>query len=44
VPGPDINTFGVVALPTEKNSIYQISAFYYGQSSNVAHQTTGNGQ
>ncbi|HEY0803714.1 MAG TPA: fibronectin type III domain-containing protein [Pseudonocardiaceae bacterium] len=42
--GPDINTCGVVTLPTEKNATYQIRAFYYGQSSNVAHQTTGNGQ
>jgi hypothetical protein len=39
--GPQINTCGVVTLPTEKNATYLIRAFYYGQSSNIAHQTTG---
>jgi hypothetical protein len=41
--GPDINTCGIVTLPTEKNATYLIRAFYYGDPSNIAHQTTGGG-
>ena len=42
--GPDINTCGVVTLPTEKKATYLIRAFYYGHPSNTAHQTTGGGR
>jgi hypothetical protein len=41
--GPDIDTCGVVTLPTEKNATYLIRAFYYGHPSNTAHRTTGGG-
>jgi hypothetical protein len=38
---PDINSFGLITLPTEKTATYRVRPFYYGKSSNVAHQTTG---
>jgi hypothetical protein len=40
---PNINTCGIVTLPSEKNAAYLIRAFYYGHSSDVAHRTTGGG-
>lgn len=39
---PGINATGVVTLPSEKDATYQVRAFYYGDPSNIAHQTTGN--
>jgi hypothetical protein len=41
---PNVNAFGLVTLPTEKRASYRVRAFYYGRSSNVAHQTTGKDQ
>ncbi|OLB81208.1 MAG: hypothetical protein AUI14_04125 [Actinobacteria bacterium 13_2_20CM_2_71_6] len=38
---PDINSFGLVTLPNEKAASFRVRAFYYGNSSNVAHQKTG---
>jgi hypothetical protein len=38
---PDVNTYGLVTLPTEKHDEYRVRAFYFGQSSNVVHETTG---
>jgi hypothetical protein len=38
---PDVNTYGLVTLPTEKHAQYRVRAFYFGQSSNVVHETTG---
>ena len=38
---PDINSYGLVTLPTEKRASYRVRAFYYRRSSNIAHQTTG---
>jgi hypothetical protein len=40
---PDVNSFGLVTLPTEKRASYRVRAFYFGAPSNVAHQTTGAG-
>jgi hypothetical protein len=38
---PNINSYGLITLPTEKHASFRIRAFYYGDSSNVAHQQTG---
>jgi hypothetical protein len=38
---PDINSFGLITLPNEKKASFRVRAFYYGKSSNVAHQMTG---
>jgi hypothetical protein len=38
---PDIDSVGLITLPTEKKASYRVRAFYYGKQSNVAHQTTG---
>jgi hypothetical protein len=38
---PDVNTYGLVTLPTEKHAQYRVRAFYFGPSSNVVHETTG---
>jgi len=38
---PDVNTYGLVTLPTEKHAEHRIRAFYFGQSSNVVGETTG---
>jgi hypothetical protein len=37
---PQVNSFGLVTLPTEKRASYRVRAFYYGQPSNVASRTT----
>lgn len=39
---PNVNSTGLITLPDEKLASYRIRSFYYGQSSNVAHQRTGN--
>jgi hypothetical protein len=38
---PDINSVGLITLPTEKKATYRVRAFHYGAPSTVAHQTTG---
>jgi hypothetical protein len=38
---PNVNSAGLITLPDEKQASYRIRAFYYGQPSNLAHQTTG---
>jgi hypothetical protein len=38
---PDVNCFGLVPLPDEKQVMVRVRAFYYGKPSNLAHQTTG---
>jgi hypothetical protein len=38
---PNVNSVGLVTLPSEKEATYRIRAFYYGPASNIAHQTTG---
>jgi hypothetical protein len=38
---PNINSFGLITLPTEKAASYRVRAFYYGKSSNVVTRTTG---
>lgn len=38
---PDVNSFGLITMPHEKQATYRIRAFYYGRQSNVVHQTTG---
>lgn len=38
---PNVNSVGLITLPDEKNATYRVQAFYYGQSSNGAHQRTG---
>ena len=38
---PDVNSVGIVTLPTEKDAVYRVRAFSFGASSNVVHETTG---
>lgn len=38
---PDINSTGLITLPTEKEASYRIRAFTYGERSNVVRLTTG---
>ncbi|MFC8827526.1 hypothetical protein ACFT9I_19550, partial [Streptomyces sp. NPDC057137] len=38
---PDINSFGLITLPEEKQASYRVRAFVYGEQSNVVHLTTG---
>jgi hypothetical protein len=38
---PNVNSFGLITLPTEKQATYRLRAFYYGRPSNVAHRRTG---
>jgi hypothetical protein len=38
---PNITSVGMVTLPNEKKASYRVRAFYYGESSNVAHRKTG---
>ncbi|WP_202919206.1 fibronectin type III domain-containing protein [Saccharothrix deserti] len=38
---PDVRSFGLITLPTEKSATYRVRAYYYGAASNVAHQKTG---
>ncbi|MFC9843620.1 fibronectin type III domain-containing protein [Streptomyces sp. NPDC060223] len=38
---PDINSTGLITLPTEKQASYRVRAFTYGEVSNVVHLTTG---
>jgi hypothetical protein len=40
---PNINSFGLITLPSEKTAKYRVRAYYYGTPSNLAHQTTGVG-
>jgi hypothetical protein len=40
---PDMNSVGIVTLPTEKDAAYRVRAFYFGASSNVVRETTGSG-
>jgi hypothetical protein len=40
---PNITSVGLVTLPNEKKASYRVRAFYYGESSNIAHQKTGKG-
>jgi hypothetical protein len=40
---PNITSVGLITLPNEKKASYRVRAFYYGESSNIAHQKTGNG-
>jgi hypothetical protein len=37
---PDVNSFGLVTLPDEKQAWYRVRAFTYGPLSEVAHQKT----
>ncbi|MFB9908831.1 fibronectin type III domain-containing protein [Allokutzneria oryzae] len=41
---PNVNSFGLITLPEEKNASYRVRAFYYGEQSNVVHLTTGDAQ
>ena len=38
---PDVNSVGLMALPTERRASFRVRAFTYGRSSGVAHRTTG---
>jgi hypothetical protein len=38
---PDINSVGVVTLPTERKASFRVRPVYYGAASNVAHLKTG---
>jgi hypothetical protein len=37
----DVNAFGMVTLPNEKKATYRVRPFRFGESTNIAHQTTG---
>jgi hypothetical protein len=38
---PDVNAFGMVTLPNEKKATYRVRPYRFGESTNIAHQTTG---
>jgi hypothetical protein len=38
---PDIDSFGLVTLPSEKRAAFRVRAFYFGKPSNLAHEKTG---
>jgi hypothetical protein len=38
---PNVNSVGVVTLPTERKASFRVRPIYYRASSNVAHQKTG---
>jgi Fibronectin type III domain len=38
---PNITLVGLITLPNEKKASYRVRAFYYGESSNIAHEKTG---
>lgn len=38
---PDVRSFGLITLPTEKTATYRVRAYYYGATSDIAHQKTG---
>ncbi|MEV7345811.1 fibronectin type III domain-containing protein [Streptomyces sp. NPDC093544] len=38
---PDVNSTGLITLPTEKQASYRVRAFTYGELSNVVRLTTG---
>jgi hypothetical protein len=38
---PDVDTFGLITLPSEKRAAFRVRAFYYGKPSNLAHEKTG---
>jgi len=40
---PDATFTELSTLPEERNASYRVRAFYRGQASNLAHQTTGTG-
>lgn len=35
---PQVNAYGLVTLPSEKQASYRVRAFYYGEPSTIAHQ------
>ncbi|MFD1147145.1 fibronectin type III domain-containing protein [Saccharothrix hoggarensis] len=41
---PDVRSFGLITLPTEKTAAYRVRAYYHGAPSTVAHQRTGDDQ
>jgi hypothetical protein len=38
---PDVNSVGLMTLPAERRAAFRVRAFTYGESSGVAHRTTG---
>jgi hypothetical protein len=40
---PDVNAFGMITLPNEKKATYRVRPHRFGESTNIAHQTTGLG-
>ncbi|MEU4768301.1 fibronectin type III domain-containing protein [Actinosynnema sp. NPDC023794] len=38
---PDVRSFGLITLPTEKTATYRVRAYCYGAASDIAHQKTG---
>ncbi len=38
---PDVNSVGLMTLATERRASFRVRAFTYGESSGVAHRTTG---
>jgi hypothetical protein len=38
---PDVRSFGLITLPTEKDAAYRVRAYHYGATTNTAHQRTG---
>jgi hypothetical protein len=38
---PNTTSVGLTTMPNEKKASYRVLAFYYGESSNIAHQKTG---
>ena len=38
---PNINSTGLITLPTEKTATYRVRAFYWGKTSNTAHVKSG---
>jgi hypothetical protein len=38
---PDVNAFGLVTMPNEKNATYRIRPYRFGEPTNTAHQKTG---
>jgi hypothetical protein len=38
---PDVTSFGLITLPSEKQASYRVRPYYFGQRSNVVHFLTG---
>ncbi|MFT7838875.1 fibronectin type III domain-containing protein [Saccharothrix sp. BKS2] len=38
---PDVRSFGLITLPEEKTATYRVRPYYYGTTTNTAHQRTG---